>query len=39
MDYLPIVAVFFSVISLILMLILWKRAREDTFGTLEQFKS
>jgi len=34
MDYLPIVAVIFSIISLILMLILWKRLEEKTLSKL-----
>ncbi|GAI35115.1 unnamed protein product, partial [marine sediment metagenome] len=34
MDYLPIVAVVFSIISLILMLFLWKRLEEKTLSKL-----
>jgi len=34
MDYLPIVAVIFSIVSLILMLFLWKRLEEKTISKL-----
>jgi len=35
MDYLPMVAVIFSILSLILMLILWKRLEEKTLSKLQ----
>jgi len=39
MNYLPIVAVIFSILSLILMLILWKRLEKSTVSTLEVIDS
>lgn len=39
MDYLPIVSVIFSILSLILMLILWKRLEKSTISTLDIINS
>jgi len=39
MDYLPMVSVIFSILSLILMLILWKRLEKSTVSTLEVIDS